>query len=279
LFAHAPSSPEVDLQAAVFDNASRDGSADMVGKEFPKVRLIQSPTNVGFARANNLLAESSTADYLMLLNSDVAFTMDVVSPLLTVLDSDPKVAIVGPMLMSDDRSVQPSSQRFPTLRFELATLFGHGARRLFPNERVRRALDDAVDSIAQQAVVERRIHDTEHLWATCWLLRRSDIREDGLFDDEFFVTYDEDLDYCRRVRGSGRRIVWVPQAQLVHFGGKSSDKLTKQTLQGYGRRTYYARYHGTVSGVAYRIMSSAAMVSRGIYAQLSALKKSITPTT
>ena len=262
LFEHPPDGPDIQLRAAVLDNGSRDGSAEMVAAEFPHVRLVRSPTNVGFARANNVLAASSTAEYLMLLNSDTILTMDVVCPLLAVLDSDPHVGVVGPMLISIDGSIQPSSQRFPTLRFELATLFGRRLSGVFPSPALRRAVERALDSVAQPAVAERRMHDTDHLWATCWLLRRSEVAE-GLFD-ESFITYDEDLDYCRRVRAAGTHIVWVPDAQLVHLGSQSSDMLTKHALQGYGRRKYYSRYHGRMFGLAYGTLSSTAKMLKHI---------------
>jgi GT2 family glycosyltransferase len=262
LFAHAPEAPDVRLHAAVFDNGSSDGSPDMVAAEFPDVRLVRSERNLGFARANNALAASSTADYLMLLNSDTIMTMDVVSPLLSVLESAPVIGIVGPKLIWPDGSIQPSSQRFPTLRFELALLFGRRLATVFPSVPLRRAVEEALDSVAQPAVADERTHDTDHLWATCWLLRRLDVAY-GLFD-ESFVTYDEDLDYCRRIRESGRRIVWVPSAQLVHLGSQSSDKLTKLILQGYGRRRYYSRHHGAIAAFAYGTLSSAARALKRI---------------
>jgi GT2 family glycosyltransferase len=272
LFAHVPDAPDIRIEAAVLDNASRDGSADMVAGEFPHVRLVRSATNVGFARANNRLASSSTADYLMLLNSDVVLTMDVVSPLLEVLESDPRIAVVGPMLISADGTVQPSSQRFPSLPFELSILFGYRLKQLIRSSRLHRALDGAAQSIGQHAIIERRIHDAEHLWATCWLLRRPELGAHGLFDERF-VTYDEDLDFCRRLRAVGRRVVWVPDVQLVHLGGQSSDRFTRLALQGYGRRTYYSLHHGTVFGVAYATMSTAAILLKRAHARLQGMRR------
>ncbi len=257
LFEHAPRQPGVRLRAAVFDNGSSDGSAEMVAAEFPHVRLVRSGTNLGFARANNAPATSTDADYVMLLNSDAIITMDLVTPLLAALESDPSIGIVGPMLKWPDGSIQPSSQRFPTLRYELSLLFGRRLAKLLPSALLNRIVHQGLDSVSQPAVAQERMHDTEHLWATCWLLRRVDLTG-GLFDDESFVTYDEDLDCCRRMRGSGRRIVWVPNAELVHLGSQSTDKLTKLALQGHGRRTYYTRYHGLLAGLAYGTLSSTA---------------------
>ena len=200
----------------------------------------------------------------MLLNSDTVFTMDIVTPLLAVLESDPAIGIAGPMLTWPDGSTQPSSQRFPTLRFELALMFGRRLSRVFPNRALRRVVDEALDAVAQPELENQRAHDTEHLWATCWLVRRAEF--DRMRFDEAFVTYDEDLDYCRRLRAAGRRIVWVPSARLTHLGSQSSDKLTKLLLQGYGRRRYYARHHGQASALAYATLTIVARALKRISA-------------
>ncbi|HWH94541.1 MAG TPA: glycosyltransferase family 2 protein [Baekduia sp.] len=247
--------PGVELRISVLDNASGDGSADMVAAEFPEVRLVRSEENLGFARGNNALAATSSATHLLLLNSDTVLTEDLVTPLLDVLESDPAIAIAGPRLVYPDGRPQMSSERFPGLGYEAARLLrGTKAQRLFaPVLDVEATL---ARTRQEDRADEREPRDTDFLWATCWLLRRADVVADGLFD-ETFVTYDEDLDLCRRLRAGGRRIVYVPGVSVIHLGGSSSTSERKRKLMEIGRRRYYRRHHGRGTERAYAALSAA----------------------
>ena len=110
----------VELRASVLDNASADGSAEMVERDFPSVRLVRSPVNLGFGIATNRLAATSTASHLLLLNPDTRVEGPLVGPLLAALEADPAIVVAGPRLVFPGGEVQTSSERFPTLRFELA---------------------------------------------------------------------------------------------------------------------------------------------------------------
>jgi GT2 family glycosyltransferase len=250
---HRP--PGADLQVSVLDNASQDGSADMVAAEFPAARLVRSQENLGFARGNDALAAGSTATHLLLLNSDTVLTEDLVTPLLEALESDPAIALAGPRLVYPDGRAQASSEEFPGLAYEAA--------RLLRGTKAQALLAPVVDLDARLARVrqedrtaERATRDTDFLWATCWLLRRADVAADGLFDAAF-VTYDEDLDLCRRLRAAGRRIVYVPGVSVVHLGGSSSTSESKRRLMEIGRRRYYRRHHGRVTAAAYTVLAEA----------------------
>jgi GT2 family glycosyltransferase len=221
----------------------------MVSSRFPEARLLRQAGNLGFARANNLLTASSTADYLLLLNPDTVLVEDAVTPLLRVLLSDPQIVAVGPRLVFPDGSLQPSSQRFPGLDLEAASLIrgtrlGRVARRWFDAEAVverSRQLGPSQDP---------RPRDTDFLWATCWLIRRADVAPGELFDPRF-STYDEDLDFCRRHRDRGRRIVYVPEVTVVHIGGQSSRPELKRRLERRGRAHYYRQHGGLARSLAF----------------------------
>jgi GT2 family glycosyltransferase len=250
LLAHPPDAAVAELSVAVFDNASDDGSADMVASEFPAVRLIRSERNVGFAAANNALARTSEAAYVLLLNPDVIVVEDLVGPLLAALGSDPVAAVAGPRLTGADGTPQHSSQHFPTLRFELAralhrTRIGIAARSLFDPAQV-------IAQSRQHELVESRLpRRTSFLWATCWLIARQEIVQHGLFDERY-TTYDEDLDYCRRLQRRGRAALFVPSVRLVHLGGASSTTAAKTTMTRRGRTRYYGDHHGRVSELLHR---------------------------
>jgi GT2 family glycosyltransferase len=267
LLSHLPPRDDAAVTVAVLDNASTDGSADMVAAEFPDVRLIRSAENVGFARGNNRLSATSAADYVLLLNSDVVVQSDFISPLLRTLASDAGIGVVGPRLLDTAGGIQPSSQRFPGLRFEFArslegTKLAAALRPVFDCERISKEIVDQPPSDSG------RPYDTEFLWATCWLLRRSDISTFGLFD-EAFITYDEDLDFCRRLWERGERVVFVPSASIVHLGGRSSTSSRKAQLERRGRIRYYARHSGRLAAAAYVVITSTVGALKSINARLN----------
>ncbi len=246
---HMPDPRDLALTVSVLDNASTDGSADMVADAFPDVRLVRSDVNLGFGGGTNRLAATSAADYLMPLNSDTVWTGDVVSPLLEVLRADPAIAIVGPRLVWPDGRLQLSSQQFPTIGFEIAlALKGTKAARM------PFGLWDAESVIGrvhqQHEPADGPPRDTEFLWATCWLLRSDDFPDGEIFDDGFPM-YDEDLDLCKRLRARGRRIVYVPSIELCHVGGASSTARSKQALMRRARLRFYRRHAGSLAGAAF----------------------------
>jgi N-acetylglucosaminyl-diphospho-decaprenol L-rhamnosyltransferase len=248
LQAHRPAD-RVHARVAVCDNGSTDASADMVATRFPNVRLMRPGENLGFARANNLLASTSRAEYLLLLNPDTVLVEDVITPLLRALVSDPRVIVAGPRLVFPDGGIQTSSEEFPGLAVEAARLL-HRTRLA----RVTRRWFDAEARLrhARQLglIHETTPRDTDFLWATCWLMRREDAATGELFDTRF-VTYDEDLDFCRRQRDRGRRVVYVPEVTLVHVGGQSSRPEIKQRLERRGRARYYRQHGGRAKSLAF----------------------------
>jgi GT2 family glycosyltransferase len=251
LIDHAPAPQSSELRISVLDNGSADGSPEMVAHCFPEVRLVRSGENLGFGRANNRLAAESRADYLLLLNSDVILTEDVVTPLVAELRADQQLIAVGPRLVHPDGRVQYSAQRLPTLSYEFARVLrgrrlGRAIKPLFDS---RARLDAVHEFLLTQRRSEART--TEFLWATCWLVRRDDVLADGLFD-ESFPMYDEDLDFCRRAKRRGRTLKYVPSAEMIHLGGASSQASgAKERLMSKARRRYYRRHHGVLTAGIY----------------------------
>jgi len=245
-----PPAHVVDFRVGIFDNASSDGSADMVAQEFSEVRLIRSNVNLGFGIANNELARTSSADYLLVLNSDVIVTEDIITPLMCALLQDSRLIAVGPRLIYPNGQVQHSAQRFPTLSYEFAQALrgrrlGRAIRPLFDSQR-------RIDAVHQVTLTDQQADNRtpEFMWATCWLIRRRDVITDGLFD-EAFPMYDEDLDFCRRAQRRGRTFSYVSRTALIHLGGASSQTgAHKRRLMTRARRRYYRRHQGLlVAGI------------------------------
>ena len=239
---HAPPPARVRLGIKVFENASNDDTVEMLERRFPTVELTRSPSNLGFARANNALAQASRAEYLLLLNPDTVWVEDIVEPLLEVLRSDPRPALAGPRLIFPDGRLQLSSQRASrrspmSSRFPCAAPSSRGSARFGMRSGSSRRPARSTCGRARSS------RETDFLWATCWLLARADVERYGLFDPGFPL-YDEDLDFCTRLRRAGRTIVYRPDVELVHVGGASSTSTVKLELMRSARTHYYRVHRG-----------------------------------
>jgi GT2 family glycosyltransferase len=200
---------ETPHEIVVVDNGSTDGAPDLVRARFPGVRLIEAGGNLGFARANNLAIRQSTSELVLLLNPDTLVPAGAVDRLVTLLDAQPNVAVVGP------RIVDASG------RAELSW----GDRVTPWTERRRKALtraDQAGDSPAAAAVERetRTARDVDWVTGACLLVRRVDAESVGLLDERYFL-YMEDVDFCDAIRARGRRIRFEPSVQIVHLRGRS----------------------------------------------------------
>jgi GT2 family glycosyltransferase len=199
----------------VVDNASRDGTAEMLRAEFPRARVIANSENVGFTRGNNQALAIAQGRYLFLLNPDTELRSGALQTLVAYMDAHPRVGIVGPQLFYGDGSPQSSRRRFPTL----ATAFLESTKlqQWLPRHRVltRYYMDDTRDD-ATQAV--------DWINGSAMFVRRAVYDQIGGFDEQFFM-YSEELDWCYRAKQAGWQIVYLPTAQVIHYEGKSSEQV------------------------------------------------------
>jgi N-acetylglucosaminyl-diphospho-decaprenol L-rhamnosyltransferase len=236
----------------VVDNSSSDGSPEMVRKQFAHVRLIASDANLGFAGANNLGVATSTGRYLLLLNPDTEVGPGALEAMVTYMDAHPGIGTLGPRLLGPDRQVQPSRRRFPTL----ATAFLESTmlQQWFPHNRLlqRYYVQDKGDNEEQ---------DTDWLVGACLLIRREAWKQVGPLDDNFFM-YSEELDWCRRAKTAGWRVVYVPWATVVHHEGQSSSQVVPaRHIYFQSSKVYYFRkYYGTAVGETLRLFLLATYV-------------------
>jgi GT2 family glycosyltransferase len=242
--------PRLDLEREIIvvDNASGDGSRDMVREQFAYVRLIASDSNLGFARANNRGVAASTGRYILLLNPDTEVRGGALTAMVTYMDEHPDICTLGPKLLSSDapqERVQPSRRRFPTL----ATAFLESTvlQQWFPRNRVlqRYYVQDKGDNEEQ---------DTDWLVGACLLIRREAWEQVGPLDENLFM-YSEELDWCRRAKTAGWRVVYVPWATVVHHEAQSSSQVVPaRHIYFQSSKVYYFRkYHGAVAGEALRL--------------------------
>ena len=231
------------LEVIVVDSASSDGSADMVASEFPWARLIACAENVGFPRGNNIGLAEARGRYLLLLNPDTVILGDALPLMLAYLEEHVDVGALGPQLLNPDGSIQSSRRRFPTLAtgfFESTWLEG-----LAPGLLHRYyALDLPDDAMA----------DVDWLTGACIMTPRAVYEQIGGLDEGYYM-YSEELDWCRRIKASGCRVVYYPVAQVLHHVGKSSEQAVTARHINFQRAKlrYFRKYHGRMVAAVLRL--------------------------
>ena len=217
----AAAPPAASHEAVVVDNASTDGSPDVV--RAAGVRLIEAGANVGFARANNLGIRATEGVNVLLLNSDTVVPPGAVDALLAELARDSTIAAVGPRLVDADGR--------PELSF--GPMIG-------PINELRQKWRAARNVTALTAT--RAYPD----WVSgaCLLVRRADAEAVGLLDERFFM-YTEDVDFCASLRARGRRILFTPSVEIVHLRGRSRAAAPAATQLAYRRSqlAFYQKHH------------------------------------
>jgi GT2 family glycosyltransferase len=256
LSALASQRPSLGIDVTVVDNASNDGSAELVERQFPWVRLIRNARNVGFGAAHNQALRQARGRYWLILNSDAAPAPGALATLVGFLDANPQVAVAGPKLRYPDGSVQPSRRRFPTL----ATLFLESTllQRIWPDNALLRRyyVQDCSDDEPQ---------DVDWLVGACLCARAAAAHQVGLLDERFFM-YSEELDWCRRFRAAGWRVSYVPSAEVVHLEGASSrlDLAARDRLFQASKLEYAAKWHGPLVAQALRAYLVLEYLVRGL---------------
>ncbi|MEJ5198315.1 MAG: glycosyltransferase family 2 protein [Anaerolineae bacterium] len=236
------------LEIIVVDNASTDGSAAMVAAEFPQVRLIANAENRGFTGGNNQGIAAARGRYILFLNPDTVVIGDALAQMMAYLEAHEDVGVVGPQLRYGDGRLQSSCRRFPTLwsaLFESTPLAWH-----WPNNPWARRyrMEDQVSSTAPGEEIE-----VDWLVGAALMTRRAVLDQVGGFDEGYFM-YSEELDWCRRVKAAGWRIVYLPTAQIVHYEGKSSEQVVAARHIRFqtSKVRYFRKFHGPLAAAILR---------------------------
>lgn len=202
----------LESEVIVVDNASSDGSTDMVERSFPQVKLIRNTTNAGFAAASNQGIREAHGDYLFLLNPDAEVRGKGIAQLASFLDEHRDVGVVNPKLLNGDGSFQHSAFHFPTLLMSFFDFF-------LLNHRVTNSrLNGRYPVSAYRAPFE-----IDHPLGAAFMVRRKAIEQAGLVDEAFFM-YCEEIDWCLRIKRAGWRIFCQPKAEVIHYGAQSTSQ-------------------------------------------------------
>ncbi len=223
--------PGPAVEVIVVDNASSDGSAELVRSAFPWVSLLENSANLGFARANNQGIAQAHGRYVVLLNSDTEVQDDALARLASFADAHPQAGAVGPRLLNADGSLQPSCHPMltPTREFwRLLFMEPIRPRATYPLERWGTAWPRRVEVIK----------------GACVLLRAAALAQVGPLDERYFI-YTEEVDLCYRLAQAGWELWWEPAARVVHYGGASTRQAAQEMyVQLYRSKIQFYRKFG-----------------------------------
>lgn len=233
LFEHANG---LSLEVICVDNGSRDGTSEMVRRDFPSIRLVENERNLGVAPARNQGIALAKGRYVAILDADLEFVEDALGPLVDVLESSSTLGIAGCRLTFSDGTTQYNAKRFPSI----LSLF---ARRL-PALRLlggRRAL--AFHEMHDWDRMESR--DVDYLIGACQVIRREIFEQIGPLDEKIFYG-PEDIDFCLRARRAGWGIRWLHSVRIIHHEQRATKQRPFSAIswKHYAALIYFFRKHG-----------------------------------
>lgn len=249
--ARAQSRADLRVQVCVVDNASTDGSVEMVRGEFPDVDCLVNSANQGFSAANNIglrrLGFSDTpgsrpeapettdlARYALLLNSDTVVPPGAIEAMVQFMDENPAIGVAGPRLRRLDGSLDPACRRsFPTPQVSFYRMVG--LSRLFPKSRRFSAYNMAYHA-------EDAVHPVDSVTGAFMLLRREAVMQVGLLDQTFFM-YGEDLDWAKRIKDAGWEVWYNGQVEVTHIKEASSRQSSKSRIDFYEAMWIFYQKH------------------------------------
>jgi len=238
-------SSNLNRKVWVVDNASTDGSAEMVRERFPQARLMANETNVGFASANNQALQAmgfpsterhELSRYVLLLNPDTEVLDDALTTMVRFLDDNPHAGVAGAKLLYPDGRLHHSAFAFPTLAQAFLDFFPLHYR----------LLNSRLNGRYPRRLYERgEPFSIDHPLGAALMARGEAIQEVGLLDERFFI-YCEEIDWCMRIKKAGWGIYCVPRAEVVHHVAESTGQVRGQMFAALWRSRYllFEKHYG-----------------------------------
>ncbi|HEY6952461.1 MAG TPA: glycosyltransferase, partial [Bacteroidota bacterium] len=245
----------IKSEIIVVDNASVDGSLEMLRTHFPHVRVIANDHNAGFARANNLALSVSNGDLCLLINPDTIVQEDTLRVMVEFFNNHPETGLAGCKILNPDGSFQLACRRsFPTPWVAFTKIFGLAA--LAPKSRL----------FGRYNLTYRRYdesHEVDAVSGSFMMVRREVYQDVGGLDEDFFM-YGEDLDWCYRIQHAGWKIFYVHTTSIIHYKGESTRRSSLNEIQTFyeAMHLFVRKHYGTSSIVSMTLKLGIAMTAR-----------------
>lgn len=241
-------------EIVVVDNASTDGSVEMLHGEFPDVRLIRNAENLGFAAASNQGIKASSGRYVILLNPDCVVHPGAFTELVRFGDAHPEVGIFGIRILNSNGTVFESCRRFPTLA---AGIFRNAIlARLFPN-------NPYIKEYLMADWDHSEVAEVDWVSGAALVARRETLDKIGLLDERFFM-YCEDVDIAYRARQAGWKVMYFPGATVVHLRARSSDQNPVPMIIAFHRsmHAFFKKHYAAQSSILTRVVVPLGLILR-----------------
>lgn len=259
---------DVEFEVLVIDNASYDGSAELVNRDFPQATFIQSDSNLGFIRGNNLLFRQARGRNILLLNPDTEIVGDAVQAMVRHLDSLPQAGAIGCRLVDAGGATQTNSiQAFPTILNQL--LDSDFLMRHFPNS--------ALWKLGPLHQTPGAPVEVDSVSGACLMVKRSVFEQVGLLSDDY-VMYSDDFDLCAKVKRAGSKVYFTSPSRVIHYGGRSAAALDRglgEVWMKDSKHRFLAKFRGRRYAALYKLsMAGAALVRLALIGVLHLLAPS-----
>ena len=208
-------SSNISKEIIIIDNASDDGSVEVIKDKFPSTKLIENKINVGFGKANNQGLEIARGEHILFINPDCIVSEDTFDKLITFFESNPNCGLAGCKILNSDGSLQLACRRSfpgPWTSFTKVT----GLSGLFPNSKIFARYNLTYRD-------ENKTYEVDAVSGSFMMMRRDVYKKTGGFDEQFFM-YGEDLDLCYRVQKAGYKVFYVHNTQVIHYKGESTKR-------------------------------------------------------
>lgn len=237
----------LEFEVFVVDNASKDGSVQVVMQEFPQVNLIASNENLGFAKGNNLALEQATGKYVLFMNPDMELQENSFKLLIDWLQANPQIDLGTCQLVYPDGSRQNNIKNNPGLCDQLVILLK--LHHFIQPKCLKKYLAKDFDYTQEQEV--------KQIMGAFTLVKNEVIKELEGWDEDYFLWW-EDLDLCKRAQDKGYQISYNPQTKVIHYEAKSFEQqmtLVKQKRFNRGMAIYFRKHFGLLSCLAVKLLS------------------------
>ncbi len=245
---------KINCEIFVVDNASTDGSLEMVRKEFPQVKLVENKSNLGFAKANNQAISKSGGMYILLLNPDTIVQKHAFQNMLEFMNTHPEAGVVGSKVLYADGSLQLSCGHFPSLQTE----FFHSTllEEIFSKS-------PFIGNFRMSNWDHNSVREVDWVSGSCLLVRKAVITDIGLLDEAIFM-YAEDIDWCYRIRNAAWKIYYLPQSKIIHLESQiASTNLSNKLRNGYrGLYYFFDKYYGKKVAILFKVLVANGMMLR-----------------
>ncbi len=252
---HSP--PSFPYEIIVIDNASTDETVEFIESHYPFVKTAKNTENKGFASANNQGATISRGEYLFFLNPDTIILPDALDKLVCYLDYHSDVAMCGPLILNKDETLQTSVRNLPSFR---------GALYRYTILKYLGLFKSHFETWHNRNFDYTNEADVKQIIGAALLIRRSAFEKIGGFDERFFMYYEE-VDLCRRLATDNARIVYFPQAKIIHLKGGSAKQIPARIrfMMLRSLLLYFQKHSASFAFIPFSIVFKCGVLSRQLY--------------